>query len=187
MSLKRMMRLIKRLYGKDICYVFIPIDSILFNGYKSVECSIGSLYRHINSNLIIFDSNEADLLYGVIYSCLGKLKNSKVFYNVKIKPLRGKSLTVAFIYGKDGFIIVTPRGIHRYSDVKELLSKSVELISMSMEFDYSYVDEVRLYIPLNSSAIRIRYSCNFTDKVFYLILLNSLLLALYVEQIMCTT
>lgn len=197
MSLKKTMKIVERfyMYG-NFCYAFVPSEAILRGDYSGVDCSLGSLYRHINNNFIVFEFHEANLLYYVLYNYLNELRKyvSKTFCNIKLKFDNSISTILTLIYRENSFIAVTAKGILKYSSVGELVNGVIEYIesfrNIHPKNSTEYINEVRLYIPIDSHAIRIKYSCHFMDRILNTILLDSLVLALYVRKIamnLCTT
>jgi len=197
MSLKKTMKIAERFYTYgNLCYVFVPSETILRGDYSGIDCSLGSLYRHINNNFIVFEFHEADLLYCVLYNYLNELKKyvSKTFCNIKLKFDNSISTILTLIYRENSFIVVTAKSILKYSSAGELVDRVIEYIesfrNIHPKSSGEYINEVRLYIPIDSHTIRIKYSCHFMNRILGIILLDSLVLALYVRKIamdLCTT
>lgn len=197
MSLKKMMKIVERfhIYGNP-CYVFVPSEAILRGDYSGIDCSLGSLYRHINNNFIVFEFHEADLLYRVLHNYFNELKKyvSKAFCNIKLKFDNSTSTMLTLIYSENSFIVVTAKSILKYSSVGELVDRVIEYIesfrNIHQKNSTEYVNEVRLYIPIDSHNVRIKYSCRFMNRILSIVLLDSLVLALYVRKVamdLCTT
>uniref|UniRef100_A0A7C5XQ12 Uncharacterized protein n=1 Tax=Ignisphaera aggregans TaxID=334771 RepID=A0A7C5XQ12_9CREN len=184
MRLKRLLKIVKGIYRcENICYIYIP-NEIIFSGHENINCDIGSLYRYINKGLILFAPDDVDILYKISYTCLNKIKKevNEVFYKVKIKSKGKNSITIMFIYKEKNFIIVTLRDIHRYSDTREFMNNTISYILKNINLNY--IDEIKLYIPINGITLKIQYNCNFTYNLLYIVLLNTLILSMNMRRVM---
>ncbi len=176
----------KRFYTcGNFCYIFIPSGISSHSNYSVY--GLASLYKHINSNFIIFEHNEVNILYKILYNYFNELRGcvDRAFCNVKLKFLSGISTMLVLIYRENKFVIVTTEGIFEYNTLEELICEAVKyaIRGASLESMASCIKEVRLYIPINSNIVRIKYSCSFTNSILGIILLNSLILTLYVRKI----
>jgi hypothetical protein len=48
----------------------------------------------------------------------------------------------------------------------------------------NYIDEIKLYIPINGVNLKIQYNCNFTYNLLYIVLLNTLILSMNMRRVM---
>lgn len=190
MLLEKILKILKRFYTNgNFCYIFIPSNISLHDNYSNYKnsYSLASLYRHINSSFIVFEHNEVDILYRILYGYFNELKRcvNRAFYNVKLKFLSGISITLVLIYKEGKFMVVTTEGVSEYTTLEELIYEAIKYIvkNINLESMTSCIREVKLYIPVNSDIIRIKYSCNFTNSILGIILLNSLVLTLYIKAI----
>jgi hypothetical protein len=184
MRLERLLKIVKGIHRcENICYIYIPKE-IIFSGHENINCDIGSLYRYINKGLILFDLDNADILYKTSYACLNKIKRevNEVFYKVKIKSKEKNSITFVFIYKEKNFIVATLRDIHKYSNIREFMDNTIRYILKNINLNY--IDEIKLYIPINGVNLKIQYNCNFTYNLLYIVLLNTLILSMNMRRVM---
>ncbi len=178
-----MLKIVKGIYRcENICYIYIP-NEIIFSNHENINCDISSLYKYINKGLILFDLDNVEILYKISYIYLNKIKKEvdEVFYKVKIESKEKNSIIFVFIYKGRNFIIATLRDIHKYSDMREFMNNTIRYILKNV--DLNYIDEIKLYIPINGKNLKIRYNCNFTYDLLYIVLLNTLLLSMNMKRV----
>lgn len=193
MSLKRFIRILKRLYThENLCYIYAPDYTVLNSSYSSTKhvCSPSSIYRHIGDKYVIFSQHEVAVLLSILHSYLDVLRRhvSKAFCNIRIKLRNGISTTVALIYRGNRVVMVTDRGVFEYANLQEFIDSTIKYLSSKGLA--GGVGRVELNIPLNGDSVRIRYCCYFTNSILGVVLLDSLVLTLYIKMIvenLCTT